>query len=457
MSRASEYANAVSSLYAQIGAARAIEAANKGQLWGSALSNIGQYVAQIPQQRAEMERIKNQAAETDLRRQELERQATRTAQDDADDQKIRELFTADTLPPPDVILRTVGPKKGIPIINGLAALKGDPQGDPEKSLKLLQQVANGLNALPEDMRAAAYPSIVESFEQRGIVKPGMLQKEYSPDYWRFIMGTGQEPPKPKGLEKVETVEDGQAVTKFVEPKPGESFPKPVAEMTPYQKAELEQQQKNFGLAQQRLALAIKQANKPAIAQQASGMADAIMAHPELFGQLTPTAKEKVIPELERRGFTEFKKPPSATVENRLASAQAVQQTGNDIITALKDPKIAAMVGPAMGRYNSLRDFIGNPPPELSELAGSIESYALANMGVHGMRSVQGADEIKKLLDRKHTPESLIQTIQGLQKFSQHFLENEDPKRLTTPKTTPTTTTPAGGMSYQDYLKSKGQK
>ncbi len=44
----------------------------------------------------------------------------------------------------------------------------------------------------------------------------------------------------------------------------------------------------------------------------------------------------------------------------------------------------------------MREFIGNPPPELSELAASIESFALANMGVHGMRSVQGADEIKAL-------------------------------------------------------------
>ncbi len=55
------------------------------------------------------------------------------------------------------------------------------------------------------------------------------------------------------------------------------------------------------------------------------------------------------------------------------------------------------------------------------MAGEIESYALANMGVHGMRSVQGANQISKLLDAKHTPESLIAAIKGLQGYSNNYL------------------------------------
>lgn len=120
----------------------------------------------------------------------------------------------------------------------------------------------------------------------------------------------------------------------------------------------------------------------------------------------------------------YDKPASGQVENRLASAQAVQQTGNDIISELSDPAIKATLGPAMGRANTLRDFIGNPPPEFSELAGQIESYALANMGVHGMRSAEGARRISEMLDQHHTPESLTATIRGLGNFSQHFMENE---------------------------------
>lgn len=130
-----------------------------------------------------------------------------------------------------------------------------------------------------------------------------------------------------------------------------------------------------------------------------------------------------LPKSEVRGKTYEKGVGSAT-ETRLASAQAVNQTGDDIIAQLSDPQVASSLGVAMGRYSNLQDFIGNPPPEFSELAGSIESYALANMGVHGMRSAQGAEQIKRMLSQPHTPASLIAAVKGLNKFSQHFMENE---------------------------------
>lgn len=152
----------------------------------------------------------------------------------------------------------------------------------------------------------------------------------------------------------------------------------------------------------------------------------------------PTTGKTVIewlPESQLAGKT-FEKGASATVENRLASAEAVTQTGNDIITKLSDPAYAKQVGVAMGRYNSMRDFIGNPPPEYTELAGQIESYSLASMGVHGMRSAQGAEQIKKMLDQKHTPQSLIAAIKGLNAFSAHFMTNEGRTTPTSPPTTP---------------------
>lgn len=140
----------------------------------------------------------------------------------------------------------------------------------------------------------------------------------------------------------------------------------------------------------------------------------------------PTTGKTVIewlPKSQLRG-QKFEKGNNATTENRLASADAVNQTGDDIIKEMSDPAYAAKVGPEMGRYNTLRDFIGNPPPEYSELAGQIESYALANMGVHGMRSAQGAQKISDLLDKHHTPQSLVSTINGLSDFSKHFMANE---------------------------------
>jgi len=133
----------------------------------------------------------------------------------------------------------------------------------------------------------------------------------------------------------------------------------------------------------------------------------------------------------------FDAPASATEINRGDSAAAVADTGNNLIQELSDPKVAAKVGPIMGRYNTLREFIGNPPPELAELAGEIESFSLANMGVHGMRSAQGAKQIAALLDRKHTPESAIAAIRGLMKFTNSYLQETG----RAPKPTDTTMDP----------------
>lgn len=149
-----------------------------------------------------------------------------------------------------------------------------------------------------------------------------------------------------------------------------------------------------------------------------------------------------LPQSQVKGQT-FEKGTNATTENRLASAQAVNQTGEDMLQKLSDPTkdvsgktYADKVGPVLGRFNTLRDFLGNPPPEFAELAGEIESYSLANMGVHGMRSAQGAQQIAKLMDQKHTPESLIATIRGLSQFSNHFMQNEG--RPAVPATAPRT-------------------
>lgn len=137
------------------------------------------------------------------------------------------------------------------------------------------------------------------------------------------------------------------------------------------------------------------------------------------------AVTKIVP---KEAGAEYAKPKgaNAALENRLASARVVNQVGDSMIQKLSDPAFATVVGPAMGRAGTLRDFIGNPPPEFSELAGQIESYALANMGVHGMRSAQGAEHIKRLLDQHHTPQSLAATIRGLNEFSTRLVKDSEP-------------------------------
>lgn len=114
-------------------------------------------------------------------------------------------------------------------------------------------------------------------------------------------------------------------------------------------------------------------------------------------------------------------PLNATTASRADAAQAIVSQAEDIKNQLRDPKVAATLGPVLGRYNNLTEFIGNPPPEFARLAGDIESFGLANMGVHGMRSTQGAQILVKMMSGKHTPESLIAALDGLTNYAHRYL------------------------------------
>jgi hypothetical protein len=145
----------------------------------------------------------------------------------------------------------------------------------------------------------------------------------------------------------------------------------------------------------------------------------------------------------------YDKPLTGTENLRVTQAKTVNDTGNDLIKKLSDPQVVAALGPVLGRYTSLQQFIGDPPPEYTELAGEIESYALANMGVHGMRSAQGAQQIKDLLGSKQTPASMIGAIKGLNSFSENFVKNS--RAGTASKTSSTTPAPTA----EDLIKKYG--
>lgn len=143
------------------------------------------------------------------------------------------------------------------------------------------------------------------------------------------------------------------------------------------------------------------------------------------GLVNPRSPNPTVTPIRDASGNQVRPKAGQTMESRLASAKSVLQVGNDMIRELSDPTLAAQLGPVMSRYNSAADFVGNPPPEFSKLAGEIESYALANMGVHGMRSNTGAEAIKATLGQgRHTPASIISTIQGLNTFANHLTENE---------------------------------
>jgi hypothetical protein len=236
MSASSDYLRVVTDIQQQKGATAAATQRTNAQIWGNSIAKLGEFAGEAVQQLAVDKKAKRQEQEDQKLRdlfetasQEFEQSQQPSAQIPAltgsvDGQATAPPGPARTLrqspiPTSQELIRTIGPTKAIPIINALAAMKTDPAGDPEKSLKMLQAVAKGLNALPEDMRAKAYPALVENFEQRGIIKPGTLQKEYSPEYWKFITGTGTDPkdaalvpiPGPDGKPVYGTAQPGQPV------------------------------------------------------------------------------------------------------------------------------------------------------------------------------------------------------------------------------------------------------
>jgi hypothetical protein len=133
----------------------------------------------------------------------------------------------------------------------------------------------------------------------------------------------------------------------------------------------------------------------------------------------------------------FVTPEPSAVVSRLTSAAGMIETADDIARQLSDPAVSGKIGPVLGRYNNLKDFLGNPPPEFAELAGEISSYAAAAPGVHGMRSAEMARMIQGALSEKLTPEALAAKIKGFSNFSRHYLSDQGWA------TNPNVTTPTG--------------
>lgn len=128
-----------------------------------------------------------------------------------------------------------------------------------------------------------------------------------------------------------------------------------------------------------------------------------------------------VPESEARRRGPYRAPIGSAEVSRKHTATALTQTGDDVIKSLQSPTLAKQLGVVMGRYNTLEDFIGNPPPEFARLAGELKSFSAANMTVHGFRSSTGAQKVFEMLNQKQTPEALIEKIKGLMQFTKYYL------------------------------------
>ncbi len=433
-------------------------AAAKGAIWGSAISNIGQSIGEIPAQMAKTKALNLQAQDVQAQIDERKAHAAKVQQEDAENQQVDRAFQESLRPDGTVDLQAFsskipGSKQQVylPLIEKVnAAAEADKQkkesvaahaffsaykgGSPAslvtaakmgvaakamtpEDLAQIQQIAGAISSGPVEAQegstrtlAAHLGSHFPQFQDLLDADTGkQVTQAHLLSQTRQANATAAEA-EAKTAGTMPATPDQQQLVLYRQKQIAEIDAKLAGKlpMSPKDAAELQ-------IQRDRLAAEQKHWQNQAANEKTTKL--------EKFDPATGKTTISYVPASQLAGQS-FEKPPSATLSTRLASAEAVNQTGNDIIDELKKPDVAAKVGPLMGRFNSLRDLIGNPPPELAELAGAIQSYSIATMGVHGMRSVQGAKEISKLLDQKHTPASLIAAINGLNKFSSHLLENE---------------------------------
>ena len=140
-----------------------------------------------------------------------------------------------------------------------------------------------------------------------------------------------------------------------------------------------------------------------------------------FDPETGTNVVEFVSESEARDNGPYRAPVGSAEISRKNTATALTKTGDDVLKSLQNPVLAEQLGIAMGRFNTLQDFVGNPPPEFAQLAGELKSFAAANMTVHGFRSSAGADKVFEMLNQQQTPEALSRKIKGLMQFTKYYL------------------------------------
>jgi hypothetical protein len=103
--------------------------------------------------------------------------------------------------------------------------------------------------------------------------------------------------------------------------------------------------------------------------------------------------------------------PTNAARDKAQQAQVIQFAGNTLMEHIRQN--ADQLGPVMGRYNSMADFIGNAPPEYKSLAAELGSWVALHPAAHGFRGVKAAEEFQKTFGNVwNSPESLVAGIQG---------------------------------------------
>lgn len=163
-------------------------AGSLGSIASGALQQYAQQQADAP--RREMEQLQLQAARRES--QGAESEAARA-------QAMDELLSRNEPVAPQEWMRIAGPEKGLAIIRGLEALRGDNKKRYADTQTILRDVLRGMDSLPEPVRAKHYQTVRENLITRGVIEENDAPPDYSPEFWATTVNFGQAPKQPEGF------------------------------------------------------------------------------------------------------------------------------------------------------------------------------------------------------------------------------------------------------------------
>lgn len=196
--------------------ARRRQGETTAQLIGNLATAAGQTIGDITKER---QQAPIRAQEQRLR----ERQLSQADQQQAEDDAIRALFSGEQMPSEQAILAKVRPERAMPLIQGIKALTQARTTEARDSAGYVRDLMLGLHALPEDLRAQAYPSVRGAAIQRGAITEQDAPAEYDPAWWTQAISFGQQTGAPKTREVKTRNADGSETIQIVEDSPGRTF------------------------------------------------------------------------------------------------------------------------------------------------------------------------------------------------------------------------------------------
>lgn len=101
-------------------------------------------------------------------------------------------------------------------------------------------------------------------------------------------------------------------------------------------------------------------------------------------------------------------------KSRADAGRAIIPLIDQVDQMLKDPEVLSGVGPLPGRISDVERYIGNAPPKIARLYGTLKSIYSLGGTLHGWRALQVAQEFEKAYGGlKTNPDSLIAALEAM--------------------------------------------